>query len=298
MGGSSSRAPPPLDLPQQEVVAIAHTGSLRNDRHGMAAVNAAARVAQKCETGQVKVQMAWQPHSFELHKGAGRTLWELHGSFTSEVPCTLTVCFFCRERSSPSGQKVLLTYEPADGKAPPGWTQQYPAGKHDVRLEGPRSIDVQRHPLEVFWRLKKSLPDVLPIVFALEAEGVQSIVHMALQMPPPSRDQVRNAVQQTLQCQMIRQKVVIDRKEYLLQEIYGLADLGKDDSRHDESSQGEPCVICLTDPRTTAILPCRHLCLCQECAQQLSIGAQVQGDTCPICRGRIDSIQVFEVKTA
>eukprot|EP00435_Cladocopium_sp_Y103_P008653 s2075_g2.t1 len=85
--------------------------------------------------------------------------------------------------------------------------------------------------------------------------------------------------------------------EYLLEEIYGLADVGKDDGAHDETSHGEPCVVCLSDPRNTAILPCRHLCLCEECARELTIGAQLRGDTCPICRGKIQTIQVFELKS-
>jgi hypothetical protein len=44
---------------------------------------------------------------------------------------------------------------------------------------------------------------------------------------------------------------------------------------------GAECVVCLSEPRTTAVLPCRHLCLCAECASQLAF----QTNRCPICRG-------------
>jgi hypothetical protein len=44
---------------------------------------------------------------------------------------------------------------------------------------------------------------------------------------------------------------------------------------------GSECVICLSDPRDTAVLPCRHLCLCAACAQQLTF----QTNRCPVCRG-------------
>lgn len=291
MGGHSSRTAPPLALPHQEVVNLhASHGRAANRPAGyLAAANAAARLSQKCETGQVKMQLAWQ-HAFQLQKGTSRNLWEVHGSFTAEVSCTLSVHYHCKERSSPSG---TLTYEAADNDAPAPWSSSYPAGKHELRLAGDKAIDFQRWPLEVFWKLKQKRKDVIPIVLSLEAPGAQSVVHISLDVPrTPDKE-----TQLNLQCKVLRQKVVIDQKEYLLEEIYGLADLGKDDGAHDETSHGEPCVVCLSDPRNTAILPCRHLCLCEECARELTIGAQLRGDTCPICRGKIQTIQVFELKS-
>ena len=46
------------------------------------------------------------------------------------------------------------------------------------------------------------------------------------------------------------------------------------------------CVICLTNPRDTVLLPCRHLCCCQACFPHL--------DKCPVCRAPFDSHLVFE----
>lgn len=43
---------------------------------------------------------------------------------------------------------------------------------------------------------------------------------------------------------------------------------------------GLECVICMSDMRDTLILPCRHLCLCQPCADSL----RYQANNCPICR--------------
>merc|ERR1712060_87394 len=98
-----------------------------------------------------------------------------------------------------------------------------------------------------------------------------------------------------LTCRVLEQKVFLDGNEYTIQQVYGIAELGKDEA-HDESAVGEPCVICLTDPRNTAVLPCRHLCVCEDCARQLQIGAAVRNDHCPICRGAITGMQVFDVK--
>lgn len=50
-----------------------------------------------------------------------------------------------------------------------------------------------------------------------------------------------------------------------------------DDESDDNSSE---CVICMSDTRDTLILPCRHLCLCNSCADSL----RYQANNCPICR--------------
>ncbi|KAL0179660.1 hypothetical protein M9458_025102, partial [Cirrhinus mrigala] len=51
------------------------------------------------------------------------------------------------------------------------------------------------------------------------------------------------------------------------------------DENSDNSSE---CVVCLSDLRDTLILPCRHLCLCNACADTL----RYQANNCPICRLR------------
>lgn len=48
----------------------------------------------------------------------------------------------------------------------------------------------------------------------------------------------------------------------------------------DDEEGGGECVICMSEPRDTLILPCRHLCLCQLCADSL----RYQANNCPICR--------------
>ena len=41
------------------------------------------------------------------------------------------------------------------------------------------------------------------------------------------------------------------------------------------------CVICQDREKCIMILPCRHLCVCQDCQRPL---LQQQPVTCPICR--------------
>jgi hypothetical protein len=81
---------------------------------------------------------------------------------------------------------------------------------------------------------------------------------------------------------------------FIVQDIYGIeskadnAAIAKDetsttskDIASDEfSGDATECVICLTDPRCIAPLPCRHMCLCECCADALPS----QDNKCPICR--------------
>jgi hypothetical protein len=52
------------------------------------------------------------------------------------------------------------------------------------------------------------------------------------------------------------------------------------------------CAVCLDAPRTTVLLPCRHLVLCGApgCAAMLG----TQPPRCPLCRAAVaDTMQVF-----
>lgn len=55
----------------------------------------------------------------------------------------------------------------------------------------------------------------------------------------------------------------------------------------DDDGEDE-CVICLTDPKDTVVLPCRHLCVCKGCAERLRKENVKQ--QCPVCRTPIDQL--------
>ena len=68
----------------------------------------------------------------------------------------------------------------------------------------------------------------------------------------------------------LKQKLIIGSGVYETSEVYGLEKLeGNSD-----------CVICLSNKRNTMIMPCKHICLCNECADVLSKNKS----DCPICR--------------
>nr|XP_019612002.1 PREDICTED: E3 ubiquitin-protein ligase MGRN1 isoform X2 [Rhinolophus sinicus] len=81
----------------------------------------------------------------------------------------------------------------------------------------------------------------------------------------------------------LKQKQIVDRVSYLLQEIYGIENKTNQETKpsdEENSDNSNECVVCLSDLRDTLILPCRHLCLCNSCADTL----RYQASNCPICR--------------
>lgn len=69
----------------------------------------------------------------------------------------------------------------------------------------------------------------------------------------------------------LKQKIYVDGLCYLLQEIYGIENknINKVSIDDETDDNGSECVICMSDTRDTLILPCRHLCLCNSCADSL-----------------------------
>ncbi|KVH93619.1 Zinc finger, RING/FYVE/PHD-type [Cynara cardunculus var. scolymus] len=89
---------------------------------------------------------------------------------------------------------------------------------------------------------------------------------------------------------VMRQILWIDGVRYELREIYGI---GHSAESFNDTSSGTECVICMTEPKDTAVLPCRHMCLCSECAKAL----RLQSNKCPICRQPIEELMEIKINT-
>lgn len=80
--------------------------------------------------------------------------------------------------------------------------------------------------------------------------------------------------------QVDQQVVVSSRAAYVSKEIYG----------EEEEEGQEDCVICLSEPKDTTLLPCRHLCVCSSCFARL--------EQCPVCRSTFTAYLRVPVKEA
>ncbi|PKI51979.1 hypothetical protein CRG98_027631 [Punica granatum] len=87
---------------------------------------------------------------------------------------------------------------------------------------------------------------------------------------------------------VVKQILWVNGMRYELQEIYGIGNTV--DGDYDENDSGKECVICLSEPRDTTVLPCRHMCMCSGCAKVL----RFQTNRCPICRQPVE--RLLEIK--
>ncbi|MCO5559612.1 hypothetical protein L7F22_013213 [Adiantum nelumboides] len=84
---------------------------------------------------------------------------------------------------------------------------------------------------------------------------------------------------------VLRQIIWVDGVRYELKELYGVENT-VDKSDIDEEDFGKECVICMSDPRDTAVMPCRHMCMCNGCASTF----KSQMNRCPICRQPVEAL--------
>ncbi|XP_057429938.1 probable E3 ubiquitin-protein ligase LUL4 [Lotus japonicus] len=145
--------------------------------------------------------------------------------------------------------------------------------------------------------LTKSSPeeDAFPLIICAETCAIDETPgHSMPGAHPPPHMQITQCVLQrsngggAFQIKVVRQILWIDGVRYELRELYGIGSSGATD--FDNSKPGKDCVICMIEPKDTAVLPCRHMCMCSECAKTL----RLQSNKCPICRQSIE--ELIEIK--
>jgi hypothetical protein len=166
--------------------------------------------------------------------------------------CSLLIYYFAKEGKDCSFSSVYPDLQtPTKIPFEKGLAQNYvqPSGS-GIDL-GFFSLDELSNPSE----------EVFPLVVYAEAcpspeEGGQPV--------NSTRAQITLAViekhNDDLQVKVVKQILWIDGVRYELKEIFGIVNSTETDVPDaDDDDAGKECVICLTEPRDTAVFPCRHL---------------------------------------
>ena len=112
-----------------------------------------------------------------------------------------------------------------------------------------------------------------------------------------------NTLQQLL-CKVIRVCIQYDSTTYDVSDMYGMSNdetnthadhnsnnINSELNTHTTTSVNNECVICYSAVRSTLVLPCRHYCLCAECADTLK---QQVRPRCPLCRSVVESVALIK----
>lgn len=197
--------------------------------------------------------------------------YNIEFTFDADMKCAIKIYYFCTEEIITNS----ITYLPRD-TATTSETFYY--------QKGPSQIFSQ--PSHIFNPSKfadddmqyNSEKDIYPIVIhCVIDEGGEGLMHSHTTICVVDH----HTSDGDYHLRAMKQKIFVDGLCYLLQEIYGIENKNLTrPTTDDDEDNGSECVICICEPRDTLILPCRHLCLCNSCADSL----RYQANNCPICR--------------
>ncbi|KAK9079302.1 hypothetical protein SSX86_000973 [Deinandra increscens subsp. villosa] len=206
-------------------------------------------------------------------------------TFDSTVACSITLYFFAKE-----GDNCNLTTDKADSIPPITLTFQQGLGQKFKQTPG-TGIDLSAY--EETELSNENELSVYPL--AVKAEATPSSPEVSNQYPGVNNSQITDAVFEKVKgefkVRVVKQILWVNGIRYELQEIYGIGN-SVDSGDFDGNDSSKECVVCLSEPRDTTVLPCRHMCLCSGCAKVL----RFQTNRCPICRQAIE--RLLEIKVS
>lgn len=191
-------------------------------------------------------------------------------TFDTDVKCAITIFYFATEEIV----NKQAIYHPRD-TGMNSETFHYKRGANQVFSQPTHFINPSQFK-EEDWQYRSD-NEVIPVVIqcVVEEEGFFGHSHVLFASAEKSPDGA-------YALKPLKQKQMVDGLGYLLQEIYGIENKSVERTKLDDDLEdsGSECVICMCETRDTLILPCRHLCLCNGCADNL----RYQASNCPICR--------------
>ncbi|KAJ4772673.1 RING/U-box superfamily protein [Rhynchospora pubera] len=203
--------------------------------------------------------------------------------FDASVDGSVTIYYFAKEGPN-------CTFSPAIPGIGTSTSVPFQKGAAQKFIQPPGSgIDLGFFPLDEL--SKPSEDGVFPLVIYADATPKSMTQPEQLQRASTHAQITLAVIERSNEgafvVKVVKQILWIDGEKYELQEIFGLVSSPEPEVKSIEDDDlGKDCVICLSEPKDTAVLPCRHMCLCSECAKAL----RLQSNKCPICRQPIEQL--------
>jgi hypothetical protein len=192
---------------------------------------------------------------------ANQSRYHLEFVFDASTECVVTIHYATTEQTDPSG--AVRFKHLRDGMAQP--SEVFPKGlAQTFRTKPERALDLsQLSPEELAFDAAQGR---FPLIICLEvAAGAETSSNVSSQTT--FVDIVR-AADGGLTARPIKQKIQVGTAWYELQEIYGIegqkaaaaGDAAAAAGGEEPADSGRECAICMSVPRDTTVLPCRHMC--------------------------------------
>jgi len=201
--------------------------------------------------------------SLQLVQREERGTYHVQFLFDSTVPCGIRIFFFCDKESKLPTDVPCYNFEAGLGQAFVTNEEYYLNTNDKTEDEMKEFIENGQYPVIITIEpVTGEEPDN-----SKEKKIVSQITYAAL------LDCTDSFVIKPME-----QKIIYGSVSYVVHDIYGID--------HTSTAPPDECVICMTEMRDTVVIPCRHLCVCHQCAQAL----HYQSNKCPICRGVVRSM--------
>ena len=217
------------------------------------------------------MRLVRDPDSPDLHY--------LEFTFDASTDCTIRTFYYAEESVGADGKLSFAPMKPS-GACPP-----------DTRTKGLGQKYRTPHPLDISEYTKAELQceassSRFPIVVCLESSAISAVNAQTTYANAVFTDTNASAVP-------LKQKIQVGATIYELQEIYGIEGSSDASGGDGGDHNSRECVICMTEMRDTTVLPCRHMCMCSECANVM----RMQSEKCPICRSPIESLLQIKISS-
>jgi len=243
-------------------------------------------------------------NTLKLTRDAARPkIFQLEFVFDASLDCCISVYYAALINPATEDGRVSFSPLKEDSSHP---TQLFSKGLGQVfRTQPEHPLDLSIFPEELLTH--SASHNRYPVVICLEvAPGASANSKVSSQTT--FIDIVRKPAGLPPMLRPLKQKIQVGSHSYELQEIYGIdrrsganqgsscdeACTSSDGAGADGSDDGPECVICMTETRDTTVLPCRHMCMCSDCAKYL----RLQSNKCPICRTNIQSLLQIKIAGA
>ncbi|KAE9589986.1 hypothetical protein Lal_00037775 [Lupinus albus] len=205
-------------------------------------------------------------------------------TFDATIDGSITILFFAKE-----GEFCILTSMKENTLPPVTVNFQQGLGQ---KFRQPNGTGIDFSIFEESELLKLDDMDVYPLAVKASASSGDHDGSKETPLSSNTNSQITQAVFEKkaaeFRVKVVKQILWVNGMRYELQEIYGIGNSMENDL--DGNDPGKECVICLSEPRDTTVLPCRHMCMCSGCAKVL----RLQTSRCPICRQPVE--RLLEIK--